>query len=420
LLTLLFIAALVVFLAFPQKLADSWPAIVGRMPRDPVKAAFTILDRAPVIDGHIDLPVVLRYYYANNASAIDLESHNHTLEGQVDIPRLRTGKVGGFFWSIYVECPEPLEEGMNHLKANWLVRDTLEQIDVSRQLMDKYPETFQFARSSDDIISTIQAGKIASLLGIEGGHQLGNSIAVLRQYYDLGVRYVTLTHTCNNAFADSCGHRGGITVPEHGGLSSLGYALIDEMNRLGVLVDLSHTSDDTAEQALRYSQAPVIWSHSSARGVHHVARNVPDSILSLIGTKEGRDAVVMVSFSPDSIADKGEADLEAVADHVEHIAKVAGKEHVGIGSDFDGILDTPTGLEDVSKYPTLIAELYKRGWNQYDLAGLTGGNLLRILKGAEKVASRLQAGGAVPSYVVYHKRKDIGRGRKKGLVEDEL
>jgi len=247
------------------------------------------------------------------------------------------------------------------------------------------------------------------------GHQLGNSIAVLRQYHALGVRYLTLTHSCHNAFADSCGMLPGI-VPLHGGLSTLGHSLIEEMNRLGVLVDLSHTSDATATQALNYSRAPVIWSHSSSRAVRNHPRNVPDRILRLIGTNEGqKDAVVMVNFAPVFVAPPGKADVKAVADHVEHIAKIAGKQHVGLGSDFDGIGKTPRGLEDVSKYPALIAELYLRGWNKYELAGLTGGNLLRVLEGAEQVARELQAMGVPPVCELYKKRTDIPASRQGGF-----
>jgi len=239
------------------------------------------------------------------------------------------------------------------------------------------------------------------------GHQLGNSLSVLRQYHALGVRYVTLTHTCHNAFADSCGYEPGIE-PLHGGLSPFGEALIAEMNRLGVLVDLSHTSDATASQAIALSKAPVIWSHSSSRAVHDHPRNVPDSVLELIGTGKGqKDAVVMVNFAPQFVASPGNASIQTVADHIVHIASVAGKQHVGLGSDFDGIGQVPVGLEDVSKYPSLIAELYKRGWNRYELAGLTGANLLRVFKGAEAAAKELRAKGTPPRFDLYEKRKDM-------------
>ncbi|KAL0579762.1 hypothetical protein V5O48_002256 [Marasmius crinis-equi] len=406
-LTMLTVAALVVLLVFRDALPDSLKLIpwIGGNPKDPLTAALAILDRAPVIDGHIDLPILARMLYANNASAINLTS---PMPQHVDIPRLRQGKVGGFFWSVYVKCASPNQEGEEFLNATWRVRDTLEQIDVSKLLIEKYPDTFQLALGTRDIKSAIGDGKIASLIGVEGGHQLGNSIAVLRQYHALGVRYVTLTHTCNNAFADSCGFEPGYPPPLHGGLSNLGRSLIDEMNRLGVLVDLSHTSDDTARQALNHSKAPVIWSHSSARAVHGHQRNVPDDILALIGTKSGKkDAVVMVNFAPAFVAPEGKATVEAVADHVDHIAKVAGKKHVGLGSDFDGIGSTPIGLEDVSKYPALIAELYKRGWNKYELAGLTGANLLRVFEGAEYVSQQLRTSGVAPVFDVYEKRTDL-------------
>jgi len=409
-LTLLFLVAVVLLVGFQGIFGDAFAEWLGVLPKDPTLAALAILDKAPVIDGHIDLPILTRFQYANNVSAIDLESE---MPAHVDIPRLRKGKVGGFFWSVYVSCPDLLDAGRNFLGATWRVRDTLEQIDVAKLLISKYPNTFSLALTSDDVKTSISNGKIASLLGVEGGHQLGNSIAVLRQYHALGVRYVTLTHTCHNAFADSCGYLQTIK-PRHDGLSSLGRSLIAEMNRLGVLVDLSHTSDATAKQALELSKAPVIWSHSSARAVHDVARNVPDDILELIGIGEGlTDAVVMVNFAPQFVADPGNATVETVADHVEHIANVSSKLHVGLGSDFDGIDSVPVGLEDVSKYPALIAELYRRGWNRYELAGLTGANLLRVLQGAEKVAQELQAAHTLPVFDLYNKRTDIPKADRE-------
>ncbi|KAI0780904.1 membrane dipeptidase-domain-containing protein [Trametes elegans] len=398
-LTTVFIVALVLLLFLWDKISG----VVGRLPKDPHKAALVVLQSSPVIDGHIDLPGLVRSQFANNVTAVDL---SRPFPGHVDIPRLRQGKVGGFFWSVWVACPGP-EEGDDFLNATWRVRDTLEQIDISKLLINKHSDTFSLALTSKDIKTSISRGKIASLIGVEGGHQLGNSIQVLRQYQELGVRYVTLTHACHNAFADSCGIEPGLE-PRWGGLSPLGYELVDELNRLGVLVDISHTSDDTAKQVLRYSKAPVIWSHSSARAVHDVPRNVPDDVLELVGQGPNKtDAVIMVNFAPFFVAKPGKADVKVVADHVEHIAKVAGKKHVGIGSDYDGIGDVPVGLEDVSKYPDLIAELYARDWNAFDLAGLTGGNLLRILEGAERVASELQKLGVPPVVARYDKRTDL-------------
>ncbi|KAG2052413.1 hypothetical protein BDR06DRAFT_957692 [Suillus hirtellus] len=401
-LTAFLIAVGVVALVDPNFVSDI--GLSGKLPRDPKLAAQRALDIAPVIDGHIDLPMVARFVWRNNVTDVPLDGQ---MPMHVDIPRLREGKVGGFFWSVYVGCAKPEDEGADFLTASWRVRDTLEQIDVAKGLISKYPNDFAYAVSASGIKSAIRDRKIASILGVEGAHQLGNSIAVLRQYYELGVRYVTLTHTCHNAFADSCGYLIP-SVPRHYGLSPLGFRLVEEMNRLGMLVDLSHTSDMTATQALLHSKAPVIWSHSSARAIHDVARNVPDEVLSLVGFGEGqRDAVVMVNFNGPFVAADGEADIEAVADHIEHIAKVAGVKHVGIGSDYDGIEVTPTGLEDVSKYPALIAELYQRGWSKQDLAGLTGGNFLRVFEGAEKVAKELQAAGTLPKYDIYEKREDL-------------
>ncbi|KAF8441768.1 membrane dipeptidase-domain-containing protein [Boletus edulis BED1] len=398
----LFIVGVVLALVDPGRLRDNgW---TGKLPRDPNLAARRLLDSAPVIDGHIDLPYFVRMGWRNNVSAIPLDLE---LPGHVDIPRLREGKVGGFFWSVYVSCADSSAEGKDFLTSTWRVRDTLEQIDVAKGLIEKYPDTFGYALSSEDVKQSIKQGKIASLLGVEGAHQLGNSIAVLRQYYALGVRYITLTHTCHNAFADSCGYLTQI-APLHYGLSTIGFKLIEEMNRIGMLIDLSHTSDLTATQAILHSKAPVIWSHSSARAVHNVARNVPDEILGLIGTTDGKkDAIIMVNFAPQFVASDGQADVQAVADHVEHIAKIAGKKHVGIGSDFDGINSTPEGLEDVSEYPALIAELYRRGWDKYELAGLTGGNLLRVFAAVENVARELQAVGTPAVYDIYDKREDM-------------
>jgi len=248
------------------------------------------------------------------------------------------------------------------------------------------------------------------------GHQLGNSLGALRSFARLGVKYVTLTHICHNAFADSCGY-GEYLPPRHHGLSPLGRNLIGELNRLGILVDLSHTADETARQALRLTKAPVIWSHSSSRAVWNHQRNVPDDILQMLGESKGKvDGVVMVNFAPQFVGADGNATVEGVADHVEHIADVAGKRHVGLGSDFDGIGTVPRGLEDVSKYPQLIAELRKRKWNRRDLVGLTGGNLLRVLENAEAVARRMHfEEHREPDYAIYSKRRDMPIWRREEL-----
>ncbi|TFK53899.1 hypothetical protein OE88DRAFT_1654272, partial [Heliocybe sulcata] len=235
-------------------------------------------------------------------------------------------------------------------------------------------------------------------MGMENALQLGNSLSVLCQYYDLGVRYVTLAHVCHNAFADSCGFLEWLE-PLHGGLSEFGYTLVSEMNRIGMLVDLSHTADTTAKQALKHTKAPVIGSHSSARARWDVPRNVPDDVLELVGINENKvDGVIMVNFAPEFVAAEGNATLERVAKHIEHIAKVAGKMHVGLGSGFDGIGRAARSLEDVSKYPQLFAELSKCGCSKQELAGLSGENLLRMMKGAENVAKQLQDCGVPPAW----------------------
>ncbi|KAF8609812.1 hypothetical protein BDV93DRAFT_518572 [Ceratobasidium sp. AG-I] len=370
-----------------------------KLPDNPERAALKILEKSPIIDGHIDLSDMVRFQYRNNISEFNLRER---MGRQVDIPRLRAGKVGGFFWSVYVECED---SGSDFMSPTNRVRDTLEQIDVTLLLIDQYSDTFKLATSVSEVEATMRIGKIASLIGVEGGHQLGNSIAVLRQYYALGARYMTLTHACNNPFADSAGIFESIPAT-HGGLSSLGRELVLEMNRLGMIVDLSHTSDETAIQALKLSRAPVIWSHSSARGVFDVPRNVPDHILKMVGLEpHQKDGVVMINVLPLFLGPNGTVTVSTVADHIEHIGKVAGREHVGIGSDFDGIDIVPKGLEDVSKYPALFAELLRRGWSRKDLEGLSGKNFLRVFQSVERISSRMK--GIPASMVLYDKRVEM-------------
>ncbi|GAB1518766.1 hypothetical protein RhiTH_001831 [Rhizoctonia solani] len=397
LLTLLLISAIVALVTWFEQ----------GLPSDPEKAALAILESAPVIDGHIDLPELVRVVYKNNITAFDLRER---MPAHVDIPRIRKGRVGGFFWSVYVGCKVVVslrkkDDGPDFLVPTNRVRDTLEQIDVAKLLIQQYPETFLLATSTVDIKEAFRVGKVASLIGVEGGHQLGNSLAVLRQYQALGARYLTLTHSCNNAFADSAGISTPVP-PTHGGLSKLGEDLVFELNRLGMLVDLSHTSDETAVQALQLSRAPVIWSHSSARAVHNHPRNVPDYILEMVGIGKGKkDGVVMINFSSGFVANPGNASVAVVADHVEHIGRVAGRKHVGIGSDYDGVSSTPVGLEDISTYPALFAELLRRGWTRSELIGLASGNLLRVLEGAEVVARQLSR--LPPSMARYQNRTDL-------------
>ncbi|CAE6449919.1 unnamed protein product [Rhizoctonia solani] len=374
---------------------------IERLPNDPDRAALKILEKAPLIyliKVFSDLPIMVRGEYRNNITKFDM---NKRMKYHVDIPRLRQGKVGGFFWSVFVECAE---SGPDFLTPTNRVRDTLEQIDVSTLLIEKYSDAFTLATSVKDIEQAMHIGRIASLIGVEGAHQLGNSLAVLRQYYKLGARYMTLTHSCNNAFADSAGIFEPVP-PAHNGLSPLGKELIREMNRIGMLVDLSHTSDDAATQALKLSRAPVMWSHSSARTLRGISRNVPDHILKLIGSGGGRkDGVVMVNLYPRFLAeDSANVTLYTVADHIEHIGKVTGRAHVGIGSDFDGIEVVPEGLEDVSRYPALFAELLRRGWSRAELEGLASKNFLRVFRGVEEVSREMKE-EISPSMMLYDKR----------------
>jgi membrane dipeptidase len=310
---------------------------------------------------------------------------------------------------------------------------TLEQIDIVKGMAERYPETFEMAYTAEDVIRIHKAGRIACLIGIEGGHQMDDSLPVLRQYYAAGARYMTLAHAINNHFADSA-----TADPEHNGLTPFGKAVVREMNRMGMMIDLSHVSEKTMRDALAVTEAPVIFSHSGSRAVDEHMRNVPDGVLTLVAANRG---VVMVNFTDTYVSEarnhwdadlsaekarynappfgglyigqpeKAKAAIEAwkashpapavtlamVADHIEHIAKVCGVDCVGIGSDFDGTPVTPTGLEDVSKYPALLVELARRGWSDADLAKVAGGNVLRVMHEAEIVAHRLQK-STQPSY----------------------
>jgi membrane dipeptidase len=278
------------------------------------------------------------------------------------------------------------------------VRATLEQIDIVYQLIDRYADTFELARTAADVERIFKAGKIASLIGVEGGHSIDNSLGVLRMFYRLGARYMTLTHSANTPWADSSADR-----PQHGGLAAFGEAVVREMNWLGMLVDLSHVSLETMHDALRVTQAPVIFSHSSARAVNDHSRNVPDEVLSKLPSNGG---IVMVTFVPEFLSEEvrehaalpqeerrripaPKATMAQAADHIDHIRKVAGINHIGLGSDFDGISSVPQNLEDVSKFPVLTAELLRRGYSRDDLRKILGLNLLRVMRQVETVAARL-------------------------------
>ncbi|GAA4180787.1 dipeptidase [Gryllotalpicola koreensis] len=334
------------------------------------------LARHPIIDGHNDWPWALREQRDGALDGLDGDqsAHFHT-----DVPRLGKGGVGGQFWSVYVE---DRGAGAEH------VRETLEQIDVVQRLATRYPQHFALARTADDVEAARRSGKVASFLGAEGSHQLDGSLAVLQQYARLGVRYLTLTHWRTSEFADSA-----TDDPRHGGLSDLGRQLVRELNRLGMLVDLSHVAETTMRDALDEASAPVIFSHSSCRAVTDHVRNVPDDVLQRMPENGG---VVMITFVPQFVSNdyrewlaagregvKPRVTVADVADHVEHARAVAGVDHIGLGGDFDGTPDMPVGLESVAGYPALLEELARRGWSADDLAALAGGNTLRVLRATD-------------------------------------
>ena len=373
-----------------------------------------ILKKTPLIDGHNDIAEQLQ------------ESHGYSVERlaggtdkwpehplMTDMARLHAGRVGGQFWSVYIDGTYTGDEA---------IRRTIQQIDIVDRMIKAYPNDLERALTADEVVRIHKKGKVASLIGIEGGRQIGGSLAALRQFYRLGARYMTLTHNQTTEWADSA-----TDDPKYGGLSPFGVEVVHEMNRLGMLVDLSHVSAETMKDAIAESRAPVIFSHSSARALVGHLRNVPDDVLQLLPANGG---VVMVNFVPDFVSDavwhwgaeknaeeaklkvfhrNSKAEVEAglkawevthprpaasvatVADHIEHIAKVAGYDHVGLGGDFDGIPYTPEGLTGVQDYPNLFAELIRRGWSDENLRKLAGANVLRALSRAEAVSASLAA-----------------------------
>jgi membrane dipeptidase len=351
--------------------------------------ALRVLAQTPLFDGHNDLPWAIRTYAPAPHDVIAYDLRRRT-PGHTDIERLRAGRVGAQFWSVYV----PTEA-----VATGAARVQLEQIDIARQLFARYPDVLEETLTPDAVMPAFRRGRIASVMGMEGGHAIENSLGALRAFFDLGVRYMTLTHSEHTDWADAA------TEPaRHGGLTEFGREVVREMNRLGMLVDLSHTSPATMHAALDVTEAPAIFSHSSARAVTDHARNVPDDVLRRMPDNGG---VVMVTFVPAFVnADVAAwwalpaeerrarpapvATMQDVIDHIEHIRRVAGVDHVGLGGDFDGITSTPLGLEDVSTYPALLAELARRGWSEADLRRLAGENVLRAWHQAHRVALRLQ------------------------------
>jgi membrane dipeptidase len=398
-------------------LATAAPVAAQGQPATPAEfeaQARRILAGTPLVDGHNDLAENLLDRFDNHLGAFDLAAGTHTLAHPLhtDIPRLRRGAVGGVFFAAFV--PPSLEGAA-------AVPVLFEQIDVIRRMAERYPQAFVLATSAAEVEQVHSSGRIATLIGIENGQAIGNSLAVLRQAYGAGARYMTLTHWKSTAWADA-----GTDAPRHGGLSSFGREVVREMQRLGMLVDLSHVSDDTMRGALAIAEAPVIFSHSSARALCNHPRNVPDEILRRVTANHG---IVMVNFAPSFVSEEvrlAEAPLEAewtrldklhpgdqakveegvrawrlahptpkatlaqVVDHVDHIRRVAGIDHVGLGSDFDGIGETPVGLEDVSCYPALVGELLRRGYSERDVRKVAGENILRVMREAERAAARLQ------------------------------
>tara|TARA_B100000959_G_scaffold120192_1_gene126288 strand:- start:6615 stop:7778 length:1164 start_codon:yes stop_codon:yes gene_type:complete len=347
-----------------------------------------ILSRVPLIDGHNDLPGQIRDIQTPEGD-VGLYDLRQATSGDTDIPRLRQGLVGAQFWSVHVNVENPAP-----------AKQQLEQIDIAHRIFETYPDELEFAGNASDIQRIFGAGKIASLLGIEGGHVIENSLGALRAFYRAGVRYMGLTHFSNTDWADS-----STDEVVNDGLSPFGEEVVREMNRMGMLVDLAHTSPATMSDALNLAEAPVIFSHAGAQALADHPRNVPDSILRRLTENGG--VVMQVFYPPYISADDSVASISDVADHIEHIRTVAGINHVGIGSDFDGIPTYVEGLEDVSTFPALFMELAHRGWTDEELSKLAGENLLRVMRETEAVAMRLQR-ERQPSTKTY---EELDRGR---------
>lgn len=388
--------------------------------RTPEQVADAALKAAPVWDGHNDVPIQLRGRFGNVINQFDFADttdtgpeHSGGRTMHTDLARLAQGRVGAQFWSVYVSADLPEAQA---------VQATIEQVDVTRRLIARYPDRLALALTAADVEKAMKAGKVASLLGMEGGHSIGSSLGVLRQMYAIGVRYMTLTHSKNTPWADSA-----TADPQHGGLTEFGTQVVREMQRLGMLVDLSHVSEDAMNDALDVAGAPVIFSHSGARAVNGHARNVPDAVLARLKQNGG---IVMVVAYPSYVGEKlrlwladrkaEEARLQSLwqgqpatvkaaldawdkghpmpqvtvsdmADHIDHVRDVAGIDHIGVGGDYDGMDTGPVGMEDVTGYPRLFEELARRGYSQADLEKIASRNMMRVMRAAEAYAAAHRA-----------------------------
>lgn len=400
-----FSAALILFAALP--------AVTYAQQTDSqlIARARRILDQVPIIDGHNDLPSAVLERAGADPARFNFTQPQPAFH--TDLPRMKAGRVGAQFWSAYISN--------DSIPTGAALRHAIREIDMVHRLAQHYPQQLEVARTAADIERIEKQGKIASLIGLEGGHGIDNSLSVLRMFYDLGVRYMTLTHNTTLSWADAAAD-----LARHRGLTEFGENVVREMNRLGILVDLSHVAPETMRDAIRVAEAPVIFSHSSARALVDHVRNVPDDVLRMLPRNGG---VVMVTFVPafvsrasnawvaryDSVSESLRAQLDDqaeirrrltewekanpqpnatvrdVADHIDHVRRVAGIDHIGIGSDFDGIDFGPVGLEDVSTFPNLFAELLRRGYSEDDLKKISGLNVLRAMKAAEATAQRLRS-----------------------------
>jgi membrane dipeptidase len=414
-----------------MKFAVAVAALVIAAPlaaQTPEQVAAAALEAAPVWDGHNDVPIQLRGRFGNVIGAFDFEDTSDTgssnAEGRpmhTDFARLAEGKVGAQFWSVYVS---------SDLAPRDAVVATIEQIDVTKRLIARYPGRMALALTAADVERAVAGGRIASLLGMEGGHSIDGNLAVLRQMYDLGARYMTLTHSKNTPWADSA-----TAAPQHGGLTDFGRDVVREMQRIGMLVDLSHVSEATMLDALEVAGAPVIFSHSGAFGATPHPRNVPDPVLERL---RGNGGIVMIVALPAYISEtrrhwgaaneaekkrletlhpgdpdavkRGQdawkglnpeplATIADMADHVDHVRKVAGIDHIGVGGDYDGMATGPAGMEDVAGYPALFAELARRGYSQADLEKISSRNMLRVMKAAEAYAAAHRADSPIEQKV---------------------